>query len=161
MLFDVMEQVLCQGRTARLYKSIVDEQKLASAIDCYASLPAARLDGLFSFYAIPLAPHTNQEVFDAILAEIEKIKKDGITNEELEKVKHQIDADMVYSLESNMGLASMLSFFESLTGDWQYIYQLRDRMHNIKSDEIKRVANQYFVPERRSSVFMEKKKGGV
>lgn len=155
-VFDVLEALVCEGRTSRLYSRIVLEKKLAADVGCYASLPDSRLDGLFSFFAVPLEGHTNREVQAEILNLLGELKNIPVLESELQKVQNQIEANLIWELDSNMGLVRMLSFFESLAGDWRYLYKLQERIRKIVPADVTRVAGTYFVPERRVTVFLEK-----
>ncbi|MBI4412023.1 MAG: insulinase family protein [Deltaproteobacteria bacterium] len=155
-VFDVIETLLCEGRTSRLFSLLVSEKKLASRVDCYATLPGARLDSVFAFYAVPLKPGDMPLIQQEILGRLDLLKNEPVNAGELEKIKNQIDADLIWSLKENMGLASMLGYFQSLTGDWRYIYRLRTRIHEITPADVQRVAKTYFVPGRRVTVFLEK-----
>ncbi|OGQ07681.1 MAG: hypothetical protein A3G32_00600 [Deltaproteobacteria bacterium RIFCSPLOWO2_12_FULL_40_28] len=154
-VFDVLDTLLCQGRTSRLYASLVLEQKLASQVGCDASLPGTRLDGLFTIYAQPLPPHTNQDLFQGILEELHKLKTELVTSAELEKVKNNVDAHRVWAMKSNMGLASTLSFYESLTGNWNNLNTLIDEIKKIQAEDIQAVAKHYFISERQVTAFFE------
>lgn len=158
IVLDVLQDILCDGRTSRLYKRLVLKDRSVPNISCYASIPGARLDSVFMFMAAPLGSHTNKEVQDAIVDEIHKLKETGPTEEELEIVKNKHDADLIYSLESNDGLAATLAFYESLTGDWQYMYYAQKRIHEVTPQDIQRVVGAYFVPEREVSAYLEQKK---
>lgn len=158
IVLDVIQDLLCEGRTSRLYKKLVLEEKSVSFAGCYSSIPGARLDGLFTFAATPLAGHSNQEIKTMIKKEVGKLMEQGPTEKEMQIVKNKIDAHMVYSLESNHGLASQLAFYEALTGDWKYLYEYRDRIHSMKPEDIQKVLRQYFVESREVTGFMEREK---
>lgn len=157
IVLDVVQSILCDGRTSRLYKRLVLEERKVAGISCMASLPGGRLDSVFAFYAVLLADHTSDEVEKIIFEEIDRLKAQGPTATELEIVKNQIDADLIYSLDSNEGLASALAFFESLTGDWKYIYRLQKGMHAVQGDDIKRVLTGYFVKDKKTAAYLEPK----
>ncbi|MBX7148359.1 insulinase family protein [bacterium] len=156
--FDMMQGILCDGRTSRLFKVLVTEKKMASGIDCYSSLPASRLDGLFTIYASPLPGFTNNDIQKVVLDEMEKIKQEGVKPEELARVKNKMDSDMIWSLKSNMGLATLVTFYQSLSNDWKYLYKMQEKIHAITSNDLKSVAQTYFVPGRMVTVKMEQKK---
>lgn len=157
VVFDVIDQIMCEGRTSRLYSEIVQKKKLATTIGCFASLPASRLAGLFSIYAEPLKGHTNDEIKNEILSQIEDLKTRGVSEDELQKVRNRIKADLIWSLKSNMGLADSISFFEQLTGDWKYIYSVEEKMKAVTNDDIKKALVKYFVPQRQVYVQMIQK----
>ncbi len=154
---DMIEKIMCDGRTSRLYQLLVLDKKMASEVACDASVPGSRLDALFDFYAIPLSPYTNKQVYQEILQLLEKMKREKVAANELEKVKNRVKADLLWTLKSNMGLASLLTYFESLAGDWKYIYTLQEKLDQITPADIQRVFKTYFVPQRRVSAFLEKK----
>lgn len=157
IVLDVVQEILCSGRTSRLYKKLVLEEQRAASVSCSAGLPGGRLDSVFAFYALPLGEHTNKEVEDAIFREVDKLKVEGPDAKELEIVKNRIDADLIYSLDSNDGLASTLTYFESLTGDWQYLYHLQKTMHGVTGDDVKRVVGTYFLADKKVTAYLEPK----
>jgi predicted Zn-dependent peptidase len=155
IVMDVIQNILCEGRTSRLYKRLVLDEKKVAAVDCYSSIPGARLDSLFTFFAVPLQGHNNHEIITNIKEVVAKLAEEGPTEQEMQIVKNNIDAELIYSLDSNDGLASQLAFYESLTGDWQYIYELQDRVHSITADDVKRVLKSYFNPDREVAALYE------
>lgn len=158
IIFDVIQEILCSGRTARLYRKFVLNEKTAASVACYVSVPGARLDSLFSFYAMPHEGVTSQTLRDEIIQELLVLAEQGPTDRELERVKNMIDAELIYSLRSNSGLASQLAFYESLTGNWEYIYELQDKIHKVTAEDVKRVAKTYFVPQRQVTAYLEQGK---
>jgi len=104
---------------------------------------------------MPLDGHTNQELVNDIKAEIQKLIEQGPTEHELQKVINNIDADFIYPLQSNDGLASQLAYYESLTGDWEYMYEFQKIVHEITPDDIQRVLSKYFNKNFEVSVFYE------
>lgn len=155
IVMDVIRDILCEGRTSRLFKKLILDKKMASYVGCYAAVPGGRLDSIFSFYALPLNGFKNQDLKKEIISEIEKLAAEGPTEKELQQVKNKIDAELIYSLQSNSGLASQLSYYESLTGSWEYIYYLQDRMHTITADDVKKAIKKHFVKEHESTVYFE------
>lgn len=155
-VFDVIERIMCQGRTSRLYSKLVNEKKIASNVECYAAIPGGRLDSLFTFYGTPLPPHTNDEVLTSMMAEISELKETLVDVTEVEKVRNQIEAELLWSMKSNMGLAKTLSFYKSLTGDWRYIYNVQKKIKSVTPEMIRDVVKTYFNPERQVTLFMEK-----
>jgi predicted Zn-dependent peptidase len=154
--FHVIQMLLCGGKTSRLYKKLVLEEQKAAKFSCYASEPGARLDSLFVFTGSPLPGVSNQEIFQLALKEIDLFKKEGPTKEELDIVKTKIDASLVYGMKSSMSLAESLSYYELLFNDWTAMYEKRDHIRELTAEDIKKVADQYFVYERQVSAFLEK-----
>lgn len=157
-VLDVVQDLMCQGRTSRLFKRLVVADRSVSQVTCYASIPGARLDSLFTFYATPLSGHSNGEVKKVIEEEIANMVREGPTPEELQIVKNRSAAELVYSLKSNDGLASTLAFYESLTGDWKYVYEAQARIRAMTGDDVKRVMAAYFTPAREVAAYLEPEK---
>ena len=74
-------------------------------------LPGNKYPHLFCFYAVPVPGHTPQELGEAIHAEIERIKKEDITDDELKMIKTRAKADLIRGLADNQGLAQQLATY--------------------------------------------------
>lgn len=144
---EAIHAILASGRTSRFYTSIFEKQQLTRDAPSVWIGPGTRYDGLFVISAEPQEPHTLKEVEDAIWAEIAKLKASPPTEREAERLKNQLDADLVRSLDSNPGLAFRLSHAALIRGDWRSILWDRDRLNALKPQDIQRVAAQYFTPE--------------
>ncbi len=156
-VFDVIDSVLTEGTTSRLYSKLVKEKRLAVSVMSDTNFPGVRAPNLFVIAATPRAPHTTAEVEKAILEEIERLKTEPVSAKELEKVLHNLDADLVRSLRSNSGLASQLSFYQTVAGNWRYIVQARDRIAAVTADDVRRVVGQYLTRANRTVGVLVKK----
>ena len=151
-VFDVIECILSKGRTSRFHRVLVEEKTLAESVHAVNGLPGAKYDNLFAIFAKPRHPHTNADVGHAIYEEIEKLKTEPVAARELQKVKNQISADFIRSLNSNLGLANLLSYFEAITGSYQYITDHIKVIERVTSEDIVRVAKKYLTPDNRTVV---------
>jgi len=149
-VFDVIESILSQGKTSRLYKAIVEKQGLAESVQAGNGLPGVRYPNLFAIFATPRAPHGNAELEPAIYAEIDKLKTEAVSGQEIEKTKNQLKADFIRGLASNSGLASKLSYYEILAGDYHYLVNHINVIEKVTTDDIIRVANKYLIKENRT-----------
>lgn len=149
-VFDVIECILSKGRTSRFHKALVEERTFAESVHAVNGLPGPKYNNLFAIFAKPRHPHTSAELESAIYDEIEKLKTRSVPERELQKVKNQIKADFIRSLNSNSGLANMLSFFEAVTGSYQYITDHVKVIERVTSDDIVRVAKKYLTPHNRT-----------
>lgn len=156
-VFDVIDEILTDGLTSRLYTKLVLGGRLASAVNSDANYPGVRAPNLFVLQATPLAPHTAAEVEAAILAELERLKREPVTTTELEKVLNNLDADMVRALRSNSGLASQLALYQTVAGDWRYMLNARDKIAAVTPADIQRVASEYFTKSNRTVATLVKK----
>jgi len=149
-VFDVIESILSSGRTSRFYKSLVEEKGLAESVDTANGIPAARYPNLFAIFATPRVPHSNAELEAELYKEIEKLKLEAVSQEEIEKTKNQLKADFIRGLASNAGLASKLSYYETLTGDYRYLTNHINTIEKIIPADIIRVAKKYLTKENRT-----------
>lgn len=149
-VFDVIDSILSEGVTSRLYRRLVQEQRVAAAIGTDTGFPGIRDPNLFIVSATPLAPHTTAEVEEAVYAELERLKTEPVSSEELQKVVNTLEAGLVRSLRSNSGLASQLAYFHTVDGDWRYLLKVRDRIAAVTPADIQRVAKQYFTTTNRT-----------
>ncbi|MBD0305632.1 MAG: insulinase family protein [Nitrospiraceae bacterium] len=149
-VFDVIDSVLSEGRTSRLYTRLVRETRVAASVDTISSFPGSRAPNLFVISATPLAPHTTRDVETAVEQELDRLKTEPVTAPELEKVLNNLDAELLRSLRSNSGLASQLAFFQTIAKDWRYLLTARDRIAAVSPEDIQRVAGQYLVRSNRT-----------
>jgi predicted Zn-dependent peptidase len=156
-VFDVIESILSRGRTSRLYKTLVSENAVAENIQTVNGMPGARYPNLFMIYGAPRHPHTSSEMETMIYSEIEKLKSEPVSNSELEKIKNQLKADFIRGLDSNSGLASTLSYFEALLGDYRYFTNYIREIENVTSADIVRVARKYLISDNRTVALLVKK----
>lgn len=156
-VFDVIDELLTDGRTSRLYSKLVRDSRLAASVDSDANYPGVRSANLFVLSATPLAPHSTGEVEAAILAELERLKTEPVAQKELERIINNLDADLVRALRSNSGLASQLALYQTVAGDWRYVLKSRDRIAAVTPADIQRVATQYFTKTNRTVATLVKK----
>jgi predicted Zn-dependent peptidase len=158
-VFDVIDAVLGDGLTSRLYTSLVRENRIAASVNSDSNYPGVRSPNLFVLSATPLAPHTTGEIERAIYAELERLKTEPVSAKELEKVLNNLDADLVRALRSNGGLASQLALYQTVAGDWRYMVKARDKIANVRPADIQRVAAEYFTKSNRTVATLVKKAG--
>ncbi|HHT9120602.1 MAG TPA: M16 family metallopeptidase [Candidatus Hypogeohydataceae bacterium YC41] len=152
---EVIESLLARGRTARLYKTLVEEKRIAVMVRAYAG--ASKYPDTFYIFATPRYPHTTEEVEQAVYEELNKLRKEPPSQWELEKVKNQLEADFIRGLDSNSGLADEIGFYESIAG-WQYINIALQRIKAVTAEDVMRVAKKYFAKTNRTVATLVKKK---
>lgn len=150
-VFDVIADIIGRGRSSRLYKVMVKEKKIAVNVGAFKSYPGEKYRNLIIFYAIPSHGHTADECRKIILDEIEKLKNEPITAEELEKAKTRARADLVRTLDSRMGIAFNMAAYEVLTGDWRNMFRRLDQLAKVQAADIQRVAKETFVERNRTT----------
>lgn len=153
----VLESILAGGRTSRLYKTVYEEKQLVAEEPRVYDGPGERYDNLMVIEALPRAPHTLEEVEQAILEEIEKIKKEPVTERELQRVMNQIDANMTRSLGSNLGIAFQIALGQLYYGDYRANFRSIERMKKVTAADIQRVANEYLKESNRTVAYRVQK----
>ena len=163
-MYDVITDLLSDGRTSRLYRSLVRDKKIALAAAGFSGFPGMKYAHLFVFYALPTSGHTTQEVADAIHAEIEKLKTTDVSDEELQMIKTREKAGLIAQLGSNEGLANELAEYQTRYGDWRELFKSVDRIDKVSKADIRRIANQIFTENNRSVATLQTaaaQKGGA
>ena len=156
-VYDAIADLMSSGRTSRLYRALVRDKKIASDSAGFTGLPGNKYPHLFAFYAFPLPGHKPDEMADAIHAEIEKLKTEDISDEELKMIKTRAKANLIRGLGSNEGLASSLALYQARYDDWRELFRSVDRIDKVTKADIRRVANQTFVPTNRTVGIIETK----
>ncbi len=143
-VFDAITDLMSEGRTSRLYRALVRDKKIASFSAGFTGMPGTKYPHLFAFYAFPLPGHTTQEVADAIHVEIDKLKKEDITDDELKMIKTRSKANLIRGLADNEGLATQLAIYQTRYGDWRELFKSVDRIDQVSKADIRRIANADF-----------------
>jgi predicted Zn-dependent peptidase len=156
-VYDAIADLMSNGRTSRLYRALVRDKKIAADSAGFTGLPGNKYPHLFAFYAFPLPGHKPEEMADAIHVEIEKLKNEDISDEELKMIKTRAKANLIRSLGSNEGLANNLALYQARYDDWRELFRSVDRIDKVTKADIRRVANQTFVPTNRTVGIIETK----
>jgi len=154
-VYDAITDLMSNGRTSRLYRSLVRDKKIASFAAGFSGLPGTKYPHLFAFYAVPLPGHKPAEMGDAIHAEIDRLKKEDITDEELAMIKTRSKADLLRGLGDNEGLAQQVAIYQARYGDWRELFRSVDRIDKVTKADIRRVANKIFVDTNRTVAISE------
>src|SRR5438876_2269714 len=154
-VYDAIADLMSEGRTSRLYRALVRDKKIASFSAGFSGFPGTKYPHLFAFYAVPLPGHTPQEVGDAIHAEIARIEKEDISDEELKMIKTRAKANLIRGLADNVGLALQLGIYQARYDDWRELFRTVDRIDKVTKADIRRVAKGTFVPINRTVGIIE------
>jgi len=157
-VFDVLETILTKGRTSRMYNLLVTEMQIAESVSASNGMPGTRYPNLFTISAKPRHPHTNAELEVIILKEIEKLKTEPISDAELAKAKNQLKMGYIQSLDSNTELASTLSYYEVLLGDFRYFSNYLTTIEKVTGADIQKASQLYLNSKNRTIAVLNKKK---
>ncbi|HYZ82813.1 MAG TPA: pitrilysin family protein [Bryobacteraceae bacterium] len=154
-VYEAIGSILSDGRSSRLYRSLVQDKKLAVAAAGQEGFPGNKYPNLFLFYAFTAPGKTNDEVEKAMLAEIERLKNEPVSKEELDAVKARERASMIHMLQDNTGMAQSLAAYQVLFGDWRKLFDQLNELEKVTPEAIQRVAKKTFSPENRSVATIE------
>ena len=149
-VYDVIDDILSQGRTSRLYRSLVRDKKIAVNAFSFSPFPGGKYPNLWIVLAIPARGETNEAVAAALHEEIERIKTELVSDGDLAKAKTRARANLIRSLGSNQGLANQLSSYQTSYGDWRELFRYIDRLQDVTKDDVRRVASETFKATNRT-----------
>src|SRR5436309_1598698 len=143
----IAAKVLSDGQTSRIYKKLVYEKQMAVAAFGNANL----IEDPNLFYAVAIVQpgHTPEEVTNALLVELDRLKTEPITEHELQRTKNQFARDYILSRESNQQKAGQLSHAVVIHNDIRTADGEFDIFQNMTVADVQRVARTYFRPENR------------
>lgn len=145
---ELLSSILTSGNSSRLVRSLVMDSTIASRV--YAFTDNTFDPDLFTIYAVAGDSISAPDLEKAILEQIDKIIKDGITDKELQKVKNQKLMELYHSLETINGKAESLGTYEVFFGDYKKVFEAPSLYEKVTTDDIKRVAKKYFTERNRT-----------
>jgi len=151
---DLLNSILSEGKSSRLYTALIDEKQLAVAVQTY--YPLAFDPTLFYVYAICNKNVHEDTLEKAIYEEINKIKDNGITEKELQKVKNRKLVDFYHNMEQIDGKADMIGTYELYFGDYKLLFNAPDEYKKVTADDIKQVAQKYLIKTNRTVGILKK-----
>jgi predicted Zn-dependent peptidase len=147
---EALANILGQGRSSRLYTTLVKDKKTAAMVQAMSGFPSDKFPNLFAVIAMPAAGKTSAECQAAIEEELEKIKKEAVSEDELTKFKRTTIKGALAQLRSNTNMAALLTYADVVLGDYGKAFDQIDEIKSLTAEDIKRVANQYLVKTNRT-----------
>jgi len=142
---DLASSILGEGRTSRLYQSLKEESNIVSSID--TSHYSLKDDSVFLVSA-DFSPEKFEQVKTAVIEEINRLKNEKITGEELQRAKTQAIRGFIYSNESVENIANTLGYTETLYGSIEPYSRHVENIEKITANDIKSAAKKYLNPDR-------------
>lgn len=146
---------LLNGRTGRLYKSLVVQQGIAT--NAGANQNGMNYEGYFELQGTAKQGNTPEQVEQALYKEIEKLQNELVSERELQKIKNQDAANSFRGLQSNFGLMVQLLIRDANRG-WETINTDPQMLQAVTPQDIQRVAKKYFNSENRNVAIYYTKK---
>jgi len=154
-VFDAIQDLMSDGRTSRLYRTLVRDKKIAAFAGGFNDFPGNKYPSLFVFFSMPTPGHTPGEIRDSIHAEIERLRTQDISDDELAMIKARAKANLIRQLGDNQGLAFQFGEYQALFGDWRELFREVDRIDQVTKADIRRVADATFVESNRTVGIIE------
>lgn len=145
---DVLATILGEGRSSVLNQVLKEKKRIAFSTD--AGNSTFRDDGIF-YISANFEPQKCKVVQDAIFEQINKIQKNGVTDEQLNLAKNIIERDTFYSRESITNIATEIGYTLALTNDIKFYDNYLDNIKSVTRDEVKKAAIKY-LGENKSAV---------
>lgn len=150
VVYEAIASLLSDGRTSRLYQSVVQEKQLALSIAGLYGFPGDRYPTLMLFYALSAPDHSVDEIAVELHRQLDRLKNEPVSEAELERVKTQARANQLRAIDSNSTMAALLAEYQAKTGNWRNLFAELDRIGSISPADVQRVARKTFTPENRT-----------
>ena len=147
-VLEVIEGILLRGRSARCNQQLVEKQELVLSI--WGGNDTQKDPGMFYFYTTPRNMNLVDSTERAIYYEIERLKKDTVTTEELERVKNQVVANNIFSRDRVRSMGFQIARSTIATGSYKYLEEYPKKIASVTKDDIMRVAKKYFYEDNRT-----------
>jgi zinc protease len=145
---NILSSILSNGKSSRLYASLVDNQQLATMV--FTDYGDSFDPGLFNIYAVANTNITSELIENAIYIEIDKIKEEGITEKELQKVKNQKLMEFYNQIEKIDGKSNNIGTYEVFFGDYKKMFDAPMNYNKVTIKDIQNVAKKYFSKSNRT-----------
>jgi predicted Zn-dependent peptidase len=149
VVYQMITALLTDGRTSRFYKSMI-ESKVALSAQIANGFPGDRYPNMMMFYALTAPGKTIDDVKAVLDRELERLKNEPVTAEELDRVKTQARAGLLRLLASNEGMSSLLPEYEAKTGDWRNLFEELKQIDAVTAADVQRIAKSTFVPTKKT-----------
>ncbi len=145
---NILSSILSSGNSSRLYSALVDQKQLATQV--FTDFGDTFDPNLFNVYAVANKEVKESDVEDGIYTEIEKIKKEGISEKELQKIKNQKLMEFYGQVETINGKSNNIGTYEVFFGDYRKMFDAPANYNKITVADVQRVANKYLIKSNRT-----------
>ncbi len=148
-VYDAIDDILTNGRTSRLFRSLVRDKQIAVSVGAYGAYPGDKYPHVWLAYGVPGRGVSNQTVQQALREEFDKLKTHDVSDEELARFRTRAKAGLLRALNNNLGLAMHMTDYHMLFGDWRELFRYIHRFDHVTKEDIRRVAQALFQPTNR------------
>jgi len=140
----VLGGVLDGGKAARFERELVREKKIAASVGVDYS-NTSRSPTLFLIEATPANGHTTVDLEQAIRAQIERVRNEPVSADELKRVKAQVVANNVYARDSVFYQAMQVGRLAAVGLDWHMLDEVVKNLNAVTAEQVQAVARKYLV----------------
>ncbi len=153
---DILQVIISQGETSRMHKEIVRKQSLA--VMAGGMNHFMKHTGMSLFFAAFTPDTSHKKIEAAIKTQIETIKKDGISDKEIEKVKNITLTSRTFELFSAEHLCQRIGYSETVDGDYRNWVRKLEDLEKLTRDQLIEAARKYWRDDRKHTLFLKPKK---
>lgn len=154
-VFDLIAEICAGGKSSRLYKSLVLDKQIVSKVGAYNGYPGSRYDNLFILEAVP-KDSTQCEAVEQILYQQLYALSNTCTQEEINAAIRRLESALIFDIDTNLGIARLVSYYQTITGNWRYILSYSDTLRKVTCADIKRVIDTYCKKEWATVAMLKK-----
>jgi len=144
----VLQTILFSGQSSRMYQRLVDKDQLALSVSGGSGV--AFDPTLFTITARPKTGIDPAACEKAVYEELDKVKNQAVTDEEIQKAKNILLAGFYRSLKTISGKANTLGTYEVFFGDYRKLFTAADDYSKVTKEDLQRVAQKYFTEKNRT-----------
>jgi len=145
---NILNSILTGGKSSRMYSSLVDKKQLANSI--FSGYSESFDPTLFQFYAVTAKGIHENDLEKAIYEELEKVKQEGISEQELQKIKNQKLMEFYDQVETINGKSNNIGTYEVFFGDYRKMFDAPALYNKVTVADVQRVAKKYFTKQNRT-----------
>ena len=143
LALEALSDIMGQGRSSRLWETLVKREKTAAAVGVMNGFPDGKYPNLIVFFAVPSKDHTAAECLQLMDKEIERLKTEPVTVQELTKFKQTKKKGTLDQLKANSSLAALLTKYDVVQGDWRLLFDEIKQVDGLTAAAVQHVANTY------------------
>ena len=155
VVLSAIAELLSSGKSSRLHREIIDKKQMANSI--YGYNMELTDDGIFMFMGLANPGIKIEDLEKAIINEIEKLKNEAVTKEELDKIKINAKADFIYSLEDSASINSLFGSY-LVRGNLEPLLTYEENLAKITPEMVKKIAKKYFNHDLATTLILRKSK---
>jgi zinc protease len=151
---DMLAGILDGGESARFSRELVRGQEIATSAGAGYDMHS-RLGDLLLFDGTPAKGKTIEDLEKAIRAQLEKLKTELVSQEELDRIKAQVVAGKVYEKDSIFYQAMQIGTLETVGLDWRLMDEYVDRLKSVTAEQVQAVAKKYLIDDHLTVAVLE------